>query len=538
MGNSPMKSASARIAARLAGVLLFSLFFTVGCAKGPDDGVAENTKTILNRGNGGEPGTLDPALATDIHAFNILVDLYEGLVAEAADGRLIPGVAESWQVSNDGLVYTFKLRNDARWSDGSAVTATDFARSLQRAVAPATASPYSFLLQPLAQFDAIQASELPETALGVVAESDSTLVITLSRPAAHWLSVLTLPVAYPTKLASNQTPLTNGSYVLSQRKFDGVTRLEKNEYYWSADSVAIDEVFYHAVVDPVAEYNMYRTGELDITHIVPSEYVAALRTERPDEIRIAPLLALYYLAFDLTEAPLENRNLRAALSLAIDRQILADIIGRGEQPAYGIVPPGVSLYENFNYDWRDFSAGERVQLAREFYERSGFGQGNPSQLKLTYDVGDIHEKVALAVASMWRDVLGVDVALEKLEWKLMLDTREQRSEWQVMRFAWFGDYNGAETFLEIFKSDNLQNLSRYQSARYDELLDAARDQPDPEISASLMRDAEQHLLEDFPIAPLYFFVSKHLVRPGISGFEDNVLDRHPSRFLDIRGTRR
>jgi ABC-type oligopeptide transport system substrate-binding subunit len=528
-----MNSASLRRLAGLACLFSCCVLVATGCAKEPKSGAAENNLKVLNRGNGGEPGTLDPALATDIHAFNILVDLYEGLTAEAADGRLIPGVAESWEISEDGLSYSFKLRGNARWSDGSRVVASDFVDPLRRVVAPSTASSYSFLLQPLTNFDDIQTGNLPTDTLGVFAESDSELVMTLSRPIAHWLSILAMPVTFPMKSATDGAQLTNGPYELLSRKFDGITRLKKSEHYWSSESVSIEQVSYHAVVDPIAEFNMYRTGELDITHVIPSEHVAALREERPDEIRISPSLAFYYLAFDLTEPLLGDSSLRAALSLAIDRQVIVKVVGRGEQPAFGVVPPGIDGYQSASYDWRNLAPAERISLAQKHYADAGFGPDNPLQIKVTYDIGDIHEKVALAVASMWRDVLGVDVALEKLEWKLLLDTRDQRDRWQVMRFSWFGDYKSAETFLDIFQSDSLQNLPQYQDAQFDELLTAARNETDWNRNSALLRAAEQHLLNDYPVAPLYFFVSKHLVRPGVSGFEDNILDRHPTRFMDI-----
>jgi len=209
------------------GVLLLAF----GCTRDSGDGGLPVDDRVLRRGNGGDPGTLDPAQATDVHSFNILVDLYEGLITEAADGDLIPGVAESWHISDDGLVYTFMLRDDARWSDGSRVVASDFVTSLQRAVAPGIAAPYGFLLEPLAGFDAIQSGEAPPEALGVVAATADTLQMTLSKPTAQWLSVLALPVAYPVKSASDGTVLTNGPYKLLERQAHGVVRLEKNGYY-------------------------------------------------------------------------------------------------------------------------------------------------------------------------------------------------------------------------------------------------------------------------------------------------------------------
>ena len=517
----------------LTGLVVGMCLFATGCVESPDNGAGLDENKVIRRGNGGEPGSLDPALASDIHSFAILTDLYEGLVAEAADGSLIAGVAVSWQVSDDGLIYTFKIRDDALWSDGSKVVASDFVRSLRRAVSPETASPYAFLLSPLENFDAVQAGELPVSSLGVLAKSDHTLVMKLSAPAGHWLSVLAMPIAYPTRPNLSDAVISNGPYRLVERQAGGLIRLERNASYWAASTVAIDAVEYYPIVDEVAELNRYRAGELDITHTIPSENFADLRSRIPDEVRVAPSLGLYYIAFDLTEPPLDSRPLRRALSMAIDRQALTALIGRGERPAFGVVPAGVIGHRNASYEWGDHTDDERERAAREHYASAGYGPENPLELKLTYDVGDIHERIALAVTSMWQDVLGVQTTIEKLEWKLFLDTRHQRSKWQAMRFAWFGDYNGPMTFLEIFRSDNPQNLSRYNERVFDDLVSSAAEMVDSAAYAESMHAAERTLINDYPIAPLYFFVSKHLVKPGISGFEDNVLNRHPTRFLDI-----
>ncbi len=247
-------------------------------------------------------------------------------------------------------------------------------------------------------------------------------------------------------------------------------------------------------------------------------------------------MALYYLAFDLSEAPLDTRSLRQALTMAIDREQLVTLMGRGEQAAYGVVPPGVAAYESVAFHWQDLSKDDREQRAKDLYALAGYSPANPLNIDLVYDAGDIHERVALAVTAMWREVLGVETRLDKKEWKYFLDTRDQRGEWDVMRFAWFGDYNAASTFLDIFRAGNAQNLAGYQSARYDELLSAAASHNDVQAAASLMHDAEAQLIGDYPIAPLYFFVSKHLVRSHVLGFEGNVMDRHPSRYLKINLT--
>jgi oligopeptide transport system substrate-binding protein len=239
------------------------------------------------------------------------------------------------------------------------------------------------------------------------------------------------------------------------------------------------------------------------------------------------------LAFDLTEPPLDNRLLRQALNMAIDRDRLVSLIGRGEQAAFGIVPPGVANHEGVRFAWQDLPAETRHKQAQELYRRAGYSDDMPLALRLTYDTGDIHERIALAVSSMWRDVLGIDISIRKLEWQYFLANRDNRAEWQVMRFAWSGDYDDASTFMNIFRSNDPQNLAAYANPDYDKLVADASAEQNDQRRAALMQNAEAMLLADYPIAPLYFYVSKHMVSPGITGFENNILDRHPSRFLSI-----
>ena len=510
------------------GLLVLVTLLAAACDIRPAD--APVAERVIYRGNGGEPGSLDPALADDIHAFNILIDLYEGLVTEAADGALKPGVAESWLVDDDGLSYRFELRADARWSDGSPVVAADFVRAFRRLATPATASTYATLLDAIEGFDEALAGEAPADGIGVTATSEDSLTIRLERPAPHLASLLALPIAYPAHPAGIGTGITNGAFVLDARQLGGAISLMRNPHYRAADSVRLDRVVYLPVADAATELNMYRAGELDITHSVPADFNAATAGAMQAELRVAPMLALYYLAFDLTEPPLDDPALRQALSLAIDREQLVTLLGRGERAAYSIVPPGVAGYAGGDYAWRDLDSSEREQEARDHYRRAGFGADRPLSVRLLYDVGDVHERVAISVVSMWREVLGMDVELEKREWAYFLDSREQRDQWDVMRFAWFGDYNSPMTFLEIFHSASPQNLARYANREYDEALRRAGQSAGPE-AAAVLRDAEAALIRDYPIAPLYFFVSKHLVKPRVGGFADSAMDRHPSRFL-------
>lgn len=493
----------------------------------------------IRRGNGGEPGSLDPALAEDIHAFNVLTDLYEGLVVAGPAGQIEPGVARDWSVSDDGLTWDFQLREDATWSNGDPVLAADFERGLRRAVNPATLSAYAFLLAPLENFDAVQSGQQAPAALGVEAIAARELRIRLSRPTGHLLSLLSMPVALPVhpatadsgRFADPATFIGNGPYLLEELNVGSDIRLRRNERFREAGAVASGSVIYLPVADPQVELAMYRAGELDITHTVPAEALPRLRESMPDALQVAPLLALYYLAFDLEEPRMADPDIRRVLSMAIDREVIVELLGRGETPAYGIVPPGTRGHEPARYEWRNLPIDTRREAGREVLAERGFDERNPLTLTLLYDAGDVHERIALAVAGMWQESLPVVVRTERREWKYFLASRDDRPAWDVMRFAWFGDYDAAGTFLDIFTHDSPQNLAGYRSAEYDALVARATSAIDAAQRAKAGQAAERRLLSDYPVAPLYFYVSKHLVRPGLSGFEPNVLDRHPSRYL-------
>ncbi len=495
----------------------------------PAAATADAAASVLRRGNGGEPGSLDPALAEDVHAFAILADLFEGLVTTDAAGRVIPGVARQWSVSDDGLQYRFTLRRDARWSNGDRVLAADFVRAFQHVADPRTLSSYAFLVDAIAGFDAVKAGSGSVDTLGVDAPDDETLLITLERPAPYWLSILTMPIASPRP--PDAAAVTNGAYMLESRNALGVTRLTRNPYFHAAGSVNIDAVEYYPIADELAELNRFRAGELDLTQAIPPNQLAILRESMPEAVRIAPMLGLYYLAFDLSEPPFDKLDLRQALSLAIDRQAIARVLGRGEIPAFGIVPPGVAGYEGTDYDWADLEKAARDELARSHYARAGFSKDRTLSMTILYDSGGVHESIAVAVADMWRQTLGVEVTLDKREWMYFLQAREDTAEWQAMRFSWLGDFDDPATFLDIFRSDNAQNLPGYANLSYDSLLSQADEEQNRNERHRLLQEAEDAVLADYPIAPLYFYVSKHLVADRVRGYEDNALDRHPTRFL-------
>ena len=523
-----------------AAILAAVLIYTVGDRT--DSGVSSESEVrqVLRRGNGAEPATLDPARADNVHEFNILTDLHEGLLALSADGRLIPGVAESWGPGDDDRTYRFVLRADARWSNGDPVVAEDFVRAFRRVTDPETASGYADLLAPIKNFEAVRSGNADPSELGVTAIDDRTLEIVLENPTGHFLSLLAMAVTYPVHASATadsfddpETFVGNGPYVLSAWQTLGVIRLNRNEFYWDADNVSIAEVEYFPIDDETAEMNMYRAGELDITYAIPSASVAMLRESMPDEVRIAPRLTFYYYGFDMTQPPLDNVDLRRALSMAVDRRQLVELIGRGELPAYGYVPTGTSNHVSASYDWRDLSDSERIAEARAAYAAAGYGPDNPLTLNLVFNTGSIHERIAVAVKSMWEDTLGVEIETDKREFAYLLETRDRRDEWDIMRLAWSGDYDDPLSFLQIFRSDSPQNLARYADPEFDRLLDKGTIEVDPARRLEVMTAAEGTVLNDYPLVPLYFYVSKHLVKPNVGGFEDNVLSRHPSRFITL-----
>ncbi|HSM31603.1 MAG TPA: peptide ABC transporter substrate-binding protein [Woeseiaceae bacterium] len=527
----------------LVAPLVVALLAGYACSSG-GDGASQGdagAPVTVRRGNGGDPQSLDPALAEGVHEFDVLGDLYEGLLALDAAGEIVPGVAESWTVGDDGLAYTFHLRDDTRWSDGAPLAADHFVTGMRRTLSPETGSPLGFLLYPIANAEAVAQGTVPASALGVAAPDPSTLVIRLHTPAPYLPSLLTMPVAYPFRDDGGPAKgrfsdpvrfVGNGAFVLADWQPGSHVRLRGNPLFREADTVTIDEVLYLPVQDPLTELTMYRAGELDITFAVPGSHVQQLRETHADELTISPYLAVYYLAFDLSEAPFDNAALRQALSMAIDRDALVRVTGRGEQPGYGLVPDGVNDYEPARYGWMSLSGEDRLARARELYAQAGYSEDEPLEVTLLYDAGDFHETIALAVSEMWRANLGVDVRLDKREWKYFLSTRNNRDEWQVMRFSWTADFDHPASFADILRSTSPQNLPGYASERYDRLLAEAEATVDPGEQMRLYAAAEAVMLLDSPIAPLYFYVSKHLVSPSISGFESNVFDRHPSRYLE------
>jgi oligopeptide transport system substrate-binding protein len=526
-------------------LLLLCIVAVAGCDQEnaiPTTGDA--SEVVLNRGNGAEPATLDPHRNEDDGGANILRDLYEGLTAEGPEGEILPGVATSWNISSDGLTYSFALREDSRWSNGDSVVAEDFVAGMRRAVDPATASTYAQILYAIENAQQITEGDLPPSQLGVRAIGDFQLEITLLAPTPYFLGLLSHSTAYPVHRASLELHgdefaragnlISNGPYQLTEWVIQSHVKLERNVYYWDNDNVQIDTVYYHTTENIDSELLRYRAGEIDFTYQIPVTQFRWLRENLADELHTDPYISTYFYAFDLTEPPFDDVRLRQALSMAIDRETITEhVTGIGEVPAFGIVPPGVNNYEGYNYAWADWDREEQLEEARRLYQEAGYSEDNPLEVEIRYNTSDNHQRIALAVASMWNEALGVVARPLNEEFRVLLQTRLTPSEWEILRFGWFGDYNDAYSFLEIFRSDHGQNFMNYADEEYDRLTSAAANELDTAVRRNLMLSAEERMLNGYPMIPIYFYVNRHLVKPYVQGYRANIMNRNPSRHLRI-----
>jgi len=504
--------------------------------------------SVLHRGLLTDPESVDPHKARSVQAGVVLRDIGEGLLSYSPTGELVAGAAKEWSISDDGLVYTFRLRDDARWSNGDSLTAQHFVFSFRRLVDPATAAFYSSMIADVVNAPAIVAGQKPPSDLGVEAVDDHTFVVTLARPTPYLLSLLTSPSTFPVHPGSiakhgdaftrNGNLLSNGAYKLDSWEPGSVLALSRNEQYWNNAATAIDEVRHHVVTQEMTQLNRYRAGELDITDVVPPDSFAKVREEYPDELHVAPYLGVYYYGFNLTKPPFQDSpELREALSMAIDREVLVErITGRGEAAAYSWVPPGVDNYEPRRFNYADQTQDERNAHARRLFAEAGYGPNNPLQIELRYNTSDTQQRIALAIQSMWKDVLGVETTPINEEFQVLLANIAAGDVTQVFFSSWIGDYNDAHTFLSLMESDNASNMPRYANPDFDSLMQSAAEQVVPKTRRYYLEESERELLADHPVIPLYFYVSKHLVSPDVIGWGDNVLDYHYSQHLSLAPT--
>ena len=490
---------------------------------------SKHGERTLVRGNYYEPESLDPHKVQSYEVY-ILLDLHEGLVNLSPSGEIIPGVAERWE-SEDNKVYTFHLRSDARWSNGDAVTADDFVYSWRRLVDPATASPYGSYLE-TAQVEnarAILAGAKPPEELGITALDKHTLQVTLEQPLGYFITMLPLPVTSPVhrptveqhgdRWTRPEYHVSNGAFSLSKWTPNSHVTVTANPHYWDAGSVRLDKVTFLPISSPHSELSLFLAGDLDIAAQAPSEQLAKLLAERPGEVRTTPIFGTRFVTFNTAQPPFNNPLLRQALSYAIDRDVLTTkVIGNGSTPTYSLTPSSILADEPIPIGGSLIGQAQRESFARELYAQAMPNSEQPLRFELIYQSGGNNKKEALAVASMWKRVLGIEVDLLNLDNKDRLQ-RLTQGDFAVALSIWFADYGDASSMLELYRSDSSLNVSNYQNPSYDQLLKSASKLADVEARNALYLQAEEILAEEAAVAPLYQWANTQLVKSHVGGYQ-------------------
>jgi oligopeptide transport system substrate-binding protein len=507
--------------------LLFSIFYTLITLSFSTFAADK----VLNRGNGSEVDSLNIHQAQGLNSQNVLRDLYEGLMTLDAHGKPVYGAAISHKVENN--VWTFYLRSDAKWSDGSSVVAGDFVRAWRLAVDPKTAAPYAFLLDNIVHAKKIMHMKLTPKNLVVKALNDLTLQINLWQPDSAFLEKLSLPIFYPLPKNKGEKHqiISNGAYKIKNWVVQEKIELVKNSYYYDKDKVYFDTINYWVTENQSSELKRFRAGEIDITESIPDSQIKWLHENLSDELHISPYLGSFFLGLNLSDENLKNHKLRQALSLSIDREILTEkVLKTGQQPAYHIIPQELV---GVNVEYLSGESQKDKAKAKELFKQTGLN-ANELKIEILYNNSGNQRKVAIAIAAMWRQSLGIRAKLVNQEWKVFVQSRKSIKR-QAFRSGWIADYADALSFLELFTSSSRFNFYRYKNPQYDELVGKIKTSSDVIEKNSLIEQAQKHLLNDIPVIPLYYYVSRHLVNNQTLGYFDNVADRHLSKFLYRKG---
>ncbi|WP_281728905.1 oligopeptide ABC transporter substrate-binding protein OppA [Brenneria roseae] len=509
--------------------MLVAASFSTAWAADVPTGVQLAEKQELVRNNGAEVSSLDPHKIEGVPESNVSRDLLEGLVISDANGKVIPGVAESWD-NNDFKVWTFHLRKDARWSNGDPVTAQDFVYSWQRLADPKTASPYASYLQygHLANIDDIIAGKKTADTLGVKALDDHTLEVTLSEAVPYFYKLPVYPAMSPVNKATvekfgekwtqPQNWVGNGAYKLKAWVVNEKIVLERNPQYWDNAHTVINQVTYLPIASEVTDVNRYRSGEIDITYnYLPIELFQKLKKEIPQEVKADPYLCTYYYEINNQKAPFNDVRVREALRLGLSQDMLTNTVkNQGDTPAYGFVPPYIDGLKADVPEWFTWPQEKRNEEAKKLLVEAGYTAEKPLTLNLLYNTSDLHKKMAIAATSMWNKNIGVTVKLDNQEWKTFLSSRHQGS-YDIARAGWCADYNEPSTFLNVMVSGSSNNTAHYKNSEFDALVAKSLQVQSEEDRAVIYQQAETLLDKDAVIVPVYYYANVRLVKPYVGG---------------------
>lgn len=503
---------------------------------------------IINVDIGSDVPTLDPQMSEDVSSARVLYDLFEGLVSQDQSNKPIPGLAEKWDISPDGKTYTFHLRPDLKFSDGSPITTKDVIFSFQRLADPKVGSPYNLLVENIVNGTAIISGNAKPETLGIKALDDKTIQINLVHADTSFLSICAQPQLSivsqqnVTKLGSAWTEpknmVSSGAYKLDEHIIQGYILVSKNPNYYDTKSVAIDKVKFFPIVDKNSSLSQYKSGGLDITYLLPIDQYKTIKQTMGDQEHTVSWEAIEYLDFNMNSPKFKNNlKLRQALSMAVDRQaIVKDVMGQDQKALYSYATSTVEggKFAGLNYDWATWPRDKQIAKAQELFKASGYGPTNPLKITLSYNTRDDHKKKAIAVASMWQQVFGsnsIHVTSANQEWKTFLQARH-KGDYDIARDGWVADYDSVDSYTNLYLCGGPQNNAHSCTTNYNQLINQAQDTQDANQRVALIRQALQSAMDNYVVIPLYQDTYYRLVNPRVKGYtpETNHLDHVMSKW--------
>ena len=525
------------LALTLVAAMGISLF--AGCGETTDGGdQAAAGGGVVTHNLNSAPKSIDPALNTAVDGHQVIYGVFEGLCRLDERDQGIPGIAESWDISEDNLTYTFHLR-DAKWSDGQPVKASDFVYAWKRAVDPATAAEYAYQMYYLKNGEAINNGEKPVDELGVKAIDDKTLEVTLESVTPYFLQLTAFPTYMPVRedvvsadpegwALNMDTYIGNGPFKVQEWKHDDVLKLVKNENYYDADKVKLDGIDYVFIVEASTAVSAFESGEIDYMEAVPAEKIAVLEEANDENFKILPYLGTYFYIFNMNQEPVNNPKVRKALSLAINRtDIVEQVTKAGQVPATGFVPKGVSMSDgttDFQETAGDYNMpidDSKVEEAKQLMAEAGYpdGQGFPT-IELLYNTNEGHKAIAEAIQAMWKQNLGINVELRNEEWKVFQTSRNE-GNYTVARHGWIGDYVDPMTFLDMWITASGNNDAKFSNPKYDELISKAKSTLGKERDDAML-EAQAILMEELPVMPIYYYTNAILMRSTVKNAPKSI----------------
>ncbi|PHM38750.1 ABC transporter substrate-binding protein [Xenorhabdus innexi] len=537
-----MRKMPSKLSQLISSIVLLSFPMAQGMAAKVPAGVVLAEKQEVTINNGVEVTSLDPHVVEGGPETNVIRNLFEGLVTTDLNGETVPGVAEKWE--NEGYqVWTFYLRQDAKWSDGKPVTAQDFVYSWRRLSDPKVGSPYTSYLQytyVLNADDILKGIKSPEQ-LGVKALDERTFQVTLSRPVPYLIDMLSHTPLKPVrqdvvekfgiKWTSPENFIGNGPYILKDWVINERMVLIRNTHYWNNKESIIEKGTLLPIVSGVSDVNRYRSGEVDITHdAIPPELYQKMKRDIPDQLRTVPYLCTFYYEINHQKPLFKDKRVREAIKLSLDRDIITEkIMGQGQIPAYGFTPTYIGGGLSINPEWAGWTQEKRNQRAKELLKEAGFDASNPLKFTLLYNTTEQNKQQAIAAASMWQRNIGAKVTLQNQEWKTSLQNRHE-GNYDVVRATWCGDYNEPSSFLNYYLSGGSNNTAFYQNEAFDNYLNQALTAKDEKTRKEFYQKAERQLDADSALIPVYYRVSTRLIRPTVGG----MTGKDPLDYVDLK----